>query len=69
MSRIKKMLVGVDGSTTSYRAAEIALDLAKALNAQVTVIYVVPTLPPDYKVLGLNLEARAPALSKVVKIF
>ncbi|MEM4424780.1 MAG: universal stress protein [Candidatus Nezhaarchaeales archaeon] len=66
MSRIKKMLVGVDGSTTSYRAAEIALDLAKALNAQVTVIYVVPTLPPDYKVLGLNLEASPEELDRKI---
>ncbi len=48
MSKIRKILVGVDGSKVSYRAAEIALDLATALNAEVTAIYVIPSPPADY---------------------
>jgi len=48
MDKIRKILVGVDGSSASYRAAEAALDLAAALNAQVTAVYVIPSPPADY---------------------
>jgi nucleotide-binding universal stress UspA family protein len=48
MGKVKKILVGVDGSSVSYKAADVALDLATALNAQVTAVYVVPSPPADY---------------------
>jgi nucleotide-binding universal stress UspA family protein len=48
MGKIRKILVGVDGSSTSYKAAEVALDLAIALNAEVTAVYVIPSPPADY---------------------
>ena len=48
MGKIKKILVGIDGSSMSYKAAEVALDLAASLNAHVTAIYVIPPLPADY---------------------
>lgn len=49
MGRIREILVGVDGSSTSYKAAEVALDLAIALNAEVTAVYVIPSPPADYR--------------------
>lgn len=66
MNRIRKILIGVDGSATSYRAAEMALDLASALNAQVTAIYVIPPLPADYMVLGLHLDASPEELDRKI---
>jgi len=83
MGKIRKILVGVDGSGTSYRAAEVALDLANALNAQVTAVYVIPSLPADYSrffdlsALEVNEEeverkimheVRIMAISKGVKL-
>jgi len=49
VGKIRKILVGVDGSSVSYKAAEVALDLAVALNAQVTAVYVMPSPPADYE--------------------
>ncbi|MEM0233451.1 MAG: universal stress protein [Candidatus Nezhaarchaeales archaeon] len=66
MRKIRKILVGVDGSAASYRAAELALDLAHTLNAQVTAIYVIPQLPPDYEVLGIHLEANPEELDRKI---
>jgi len=83
MSKIRKILVGVDGSRVSYKAAEVALDLATSLNAQVTAIYVIPSLPADYgrffdvSVLEVNEEelerkimheVRVMAISKGAKL-
>lgn len=41
MKEIKKILVGVDGSENSLRAAEMAADLAKRYGAQVSLIFVI----------------------------
>ncbi len=83
MGKVRKILVGVDGSSASYRAAEVALDLASALNAQVTAVYVIPSPPADYRrffdlsALEVNEEeverkmmheVRIMALSKGVKL-
>jgi nucleotide-binding universal stress UspA family protein len=83
MGKIRKILVGVDGSSVSYRAAEVALDLANALSAQVTAIYVIPSPPVDYgrffdlSALEMNEEeiekkimheVRVMALSKGAKL-
>ena len=81
MSKMKKVLVGVDGSSVSYRAAEVALDLASALGAEVTAIHVIPQLPADYTAMGINIdlnpeeidrkimhEVRVMAYSKNVKL-
>jgi len=83
MGKIRKILVGIDGSSTSYKAAEVALDLAIALNAEVTAVYVIPSLPADYgRFLDLSSleineeeverkimhEVRVMALSRSVKL-
>jgi nucleotide-binding universal stress UspA family protein len=44
---IKKILVATDGSPNAIRAAEEALDMAKALEAEVTLVYVA-YVPPLY---------------------
>ncbi len=40
MNHIKKLLLGIDGSENSYKAASFAADLAEKLGASVTLIYV-----------------------------
>ena len=44
---IKEILIPTDGSETSVRAAEYGIGIAKAHNAQVTVIYVVDEVVVD----------------------
>jgi nucleotide-binding universal stress UspA family protein len=44
---IKKILIPIDGSDYSMRAAEFGLSVAKLLNAEVTVVYVVDTVVLD----------------------
>ncbi|MCS7139255.1 MAG: universal stress protein [Candidatus Nezhaarchaeota archaeon] len=81
MSKVRKILVGIDGSAISYKAAEVALDLASDLNAEVTAVHVIPPLPADYVLLGARFEldiseldrklmheVRIMALSKKVKL-
>jgi nucleotide-binding universal stress UspA family protein len=41
MKEIRKILVGVDGSENSMRAADMAADLAKRYSAQVHLIFVI----------------------------
>ena len=41
MKQIKKIMVGVDGSENSIRAAEMAADLAKRYSAEVSLIFVI----------------------------
>jgi nucleotide-binding universal stress UspA family protein len=43
---MKKILVGVDGSTESRRAAEQSANLAAATGADVVLAYVMRPLPP-----------------------
>lgn len=40
MSAIKKILLGIDGSEDSYKAASFAAELAEKIGASVTLIYV-----------------------------
>ncbi|HUJ26631.1 MAG TPA: universal stress protein [Myxococcales bacterium] len=44
---MKRILVGVDGSPESETAAQKAVELAKALGAQLTIAYVVSPRPPS----------------------
>jgi len=66
LSKIKKILVGVDGSAVSYRAVEVALDLASALNAEVTAVHVIPQLPADYVTLGVSLDINIDELDRKI---
>lgn len=43
---MKKVLVAVDGSEPSLRAAKLAQDVAKGCGASVTLVYVVPPFLP-----------------------
>ncbi len=56
---IKKILVPVDFSEGSRRALELALALAKKLDAQVTVLHVVDYPPPYSQVEALTMVAPA----------
>ncbi len=44
MSAIKKILVGIDGSERSYRAASYAADLAATYGAKVTLMFVASSI-------------------------
>ncbi|MGE5533119.1 MAG: universal stress protein [Bacillota bacterium] len=46
-SNIKKILVPIDGSDYSIRAAELGISAAKLLNAQIIVVYVIDTVVLD----------------------
>jgi nucleotide-binding universal stress UspA family protein len=50
-----KILVPVDGSKYALKGAELALDLAKAKGAGVTLLSVVPS----YHIIDLEISARA----------
>lgn len=47
--KIKKILVPIDGSSYSMRAAKYAVELSKLQNAQILVIHVISMLPSDYE--------------------
>lgn len=47
--KIKKILVPIDGSSYSMRAAKYAIELSKLQNAQILVIHVISMLPSDYE--------------------
>ncbi|NPA49867.1 MAG: universal stress protein [Thermodesulfobacteria bacterium] len=58
--KIEKIGVGLDGSTSSYRALKEVLDLAKKLGAEIVGIHVLP-IPVDLAELGaavIELEAE-----------
>jgi nucleotide-binding universal stress UspA family protein len=58
------ILVGLDGSPTSRRALEYAIDLARAGNAKLTLIAIAP-LPSSYVTLaGLSTETMQKELDK-----
>ncbi|HTP24065.1 MAG TPA: universal stress protein [Anaeromyxobacteraceae bacterium] len=63
---MRRILVGIDGSETSLRAARLAADIASQFGAQLTLAYAVPRLllPPDAYGLtrsGQEEEGRAVA--------
>ena len=50
---LKKILVGLDGSTGSARALDWAIELAKALDAEIVAVHVAELLTPSALGLGL----------------
>jgi nucleotide-binding universal stress UspA family protein len=50
---LKKILVGLDGSNGSARALDWAIDLAKALDAEIVAVHVAELLTPSALGLGL----------------
>lgn len=63
MAEIKRILVGIDGSEGSYKAAEYAADLAERLGAKVTLMFVIsdqytdrfiakPTYTPNEEIMA-----------------
>ena len=54
----KHILVPTDGSRLSLRAARDATELAKAMKARITAVYVVPPFEPPYEGDGVAYAAR-----------
>ncbi|MBW4027298.1 MAG: universal stress protein [Acidobacteria bacterium] len=52
----KKILVGFNGTSGSSRAAEVAISLARSLNAKLILLGVVPPLTAEAQAEGLGLE-------------
>ena len=55
---IRKILVPIDGSDYSMRAAEFGISIAKLLNAEITVVYVIDTVVLD-QIAKLTERAQA----------
>ncbi len=53
-----KILVATDGSTLSKKAVRSAIDLAVAINAEVSVLYVVPRYPVSYFEGGVTVSMQ-----------
>ncbi len=47
MSKLKKILVGLDGSKNSFRALQTALQLAKPIDASIIIISIIQTFPTE----------------------
>ena len=47
--QIKKILVPIDGSSYSMRAAKYAIETSKIQNAQIIIIHIISKLPSDYE--------------------
>jgi len=54
----KHILVPTDGSPLSLKAAREATELAKAMKARITTVYVVPPFEPPYEGDGVAYAAR-----------
>ena len=52
----KRILVATDGSTLSKKAVRSALSLARAVDAQVVALYVVPRYPVSYFEGGVTIS-------------
>ncbi len=50
--QIKRILVPIDGSSNSMRAAKYAIEVAKLQNAQILCVHVLTSLPYDYALSG-----------------
>ena len=55
---MKKVLVGVDGSAESKRAAEFAAQLARTLKAQLNLVYVVESRAGERKLEKIGSRLR-----------
>lgn len=53
-----KILVATDGSTLSKKAVRSAIDLAATVNAEITVLYVVPRYPVSYFEGGMAVSSQ-----------
>ena len=54
----KHILVPTDGSQLSLRAAREATELARAMKARITTVYVMPPFRPPYQGDGVAFSAR-----------
>ena len=54
----KHILVPIDGSPLSLKAAGEAAELAKSMKAKITTVYVVPPFEPPYEGDGVAFAAR-----------
>lgn len=63
----RNLLVAIDGSSTSQRALQHAIDLAQALNARLTIVAVVPELPPFALAAGVDITALRTAADEEVE--
>jgi len=54
----KHILVPTDGSQLSLKAARDATELARAMKARITAVYVVPPFQPPYEGDGVAFTAR-----------
>jgi len=54
--QIKKILVPLDGSNCSFRAAKYAIEVARLQKAQIYCIHVINKIPYGYSLPGSSLE-------------
>lgn len=54
--KIERILVPIDGSDCSIRAAKFAVEIAKSQNAQLFLIYVLDQFPYGYEFSGYGVE-------------
>jgi|SRR6185437_3232662 len=54
--QIKIILVPIDGSSNSMKAAKYAIEIAKLQNAQILCVHVITSLPYDYALSGPCVE-------------
>lgn len=53
---IERILVPIDGSSYSFRAAKYAIEISRIQNAQLFCIYVLDKLPYGYEACGYGIE-------------
>jgi nucleotide-binding universal stress UspA family protein len=53
---IKRILVPIDGSSCSMRAAKYAIEVARLQKAQILCIHVIASLPYGYEAAGSAIE-------------
>jgi nucleotide-binding universal stress UspA family protein len=56
ISSFRRILVGVNGTSGSERAIEVAISLAGSLHAQIIVLGVIAPLSPETQAEGVGLE-------------
>jgi len=61
----RKILVGANGFPESERAIEVAISLARSLNAQIVVLGVIVPLSPEAQAEGIGLEAASNTRTKI----
>jgi nucleotide-binding universal stress UspA family protein len=61
------ILVAIDGSSSSQRALEYAIELARAGNSKLTLITVAPPLSSYVTLAGVNTETMSAGLDKWAK--